>query len=334
MEPVRWGVIGATANICTRRVIAAMQACEHATIVALASRDEAAARALAERHGVSKAYGSYDALIADSEVEAVYNPLPNHLHLPWSVKAAEAGKHVLCEKPLALDAAEVEALIKTRDRTGVQIQESFMVRSHPQWLRTRDLVRAGRIGTLRAIQGTFGHTSVDPANVRNVADMGGGGIYDIGCYPITTSRFVFEDEPTRVVALVDRDPKFGVDRLASAILDFPAGQASFVCSQQTTLVERMHLLGSEGRIELRMPFDAPHQTPCQIIIDDGTIRHGASETVEVLAVADQYTIQGELYSRAIRGGTAPAIPLEDSLANMRVIDALFRSAESGGWETV
>ena len=332
MEPVRWGVIGATADIAERRVIPAMQKCEHAAIVALASRDEAAARALAERAGIAKAYGSYQGLIDDPEIEAVYNPLPNHLHLLWSVKAAEAGKHVLCEKPLALNAQEVETMIEVRDRTGKQIQESFMIRSHPQWLRTRELVRDGRIGELRVVQGTFGHMCTDPSNVRNVVDMGGGGIYDIGCYPITTSRFLFDDEPTRVVALVDRDPRFGVDRLTSAIPDFPSGQASFVCSQQLTLIERMHLIGTEGRIELHMPFDAPHEGPCRIIIDDGRFRHGASAIVETLDVADQYTIQGDLYSQAIRTGEALAIPLEDSLGNMRVIDALFRSAQSGGWE--
>ncbi len=334
MEPVRWGVIGATANIVTRRVLAAMQACEHATIVALASRDHEAARALATQYGVPRTHVSYEALVADPEIEAVYNPLPNNLHLPWSERVVEAGKHVLCEKPLGLNAAEVERLIELRDRTGMQIQESFMIRSHPQWLRTRELVREGRIGTLRAIQGTFGHMLIDPDNIRNIAEMGGGGLYDVGCYPITTSRFVFEDEPSRVVALIDRDPRFGVDRVASAILDFPAGQASFVCSQQTTLIERMHFLGAEGRIELRMPFDAPHETPCEIIIDDGSIRHGASAVVESVEVADQYTIQGELYSVAIRTGAALAIPLEDSLANMRVIDALYRSAESGAWQTV
>ncbi len=334
MEPVRWGVIGATANICTRRVIAAMQGCEHATIVALASRDEAAAQALAGQYGVPKAYGTYEALIADPEVEAVYNPLPNHLHLPWSTKAAEAGKHVLCEKPLGLSAAEVESFIEVRDRTGMQIQESFMIRSHPQWLRARELVREGRIGEMRAIQGTFCHALTDPDNIRNKAEMGGGGLYDTGCYPITTSRFMFDDEPTRVIALVDRDPGFKVDRLVSAVLDFPAGQASFVCSQQLALVERMVVLGTAGRIELRMPFDAPHETPCQIVIDDGSVRHDASASVEKLPTADQYTIQGDLYSKAIRGGGALAIPLEDSLGNMRVIDALFRSAESGAWETV
>ena len=334
MEPVRWGFIGATADVVSRRVLAAMQACEHATVVALASRDESAARALATKYGVPRSHGSYDALIADPEIEAVYIPLPNHLHLPWSQKAVEAGKHVLCEKPLGLNAAEVEKLIDLRERTGMQVQESFMIRSHPQWLRARALVREGRIGTLRAIQGIFGHRCIDPENVRNVLEMGGGGLYDTGCYPITTSRFIFDDEPSRVVALLDRDPTFGVDRVASAILDFPAGQASFVCSQQTALIERMLVLGTAGRIELRMPFDAPHQTPCELLIDDGSVRHDGSAILEAQEVADQYTIQGDLYSTAIRTGAPLAIPLEDSLANMRVIDALFRSTESGAWETV
>ena len=332
MEPVRWGFIGATADVVSRRVLAAMQACEHATVVALASRDESAARALATEYGVPRSHGSYDALIADPEIEAVYIPLPNHLHLPWSQKAVEAGKHVLCEKPLGLNAAEVEKLIDLRERTGMQIQESFMIRSHPQWLRARALVREGRIGTLRAIQGIFGHHCIDPENVRNVLEMGGGGLYDIGCYPITTSRFIFGDEPSRVVALLDRDrPSASIAWPARYSISRPA---SFVCSQQTALIERMLVLGTAGRIELRMPFDAPHQTPCELLIDDGSVRHDGSATLEAQEVADQYTIQGDLYSKAIRTGAPLAIPLEDSLANMRVIDALFRSAESGAWETV
>ena len=201
-------------------------------------------------------------------------------------------------------------------------------------MRTRELTRQGRIGTLRAIQGTFCHHLTDPGNIRNKPETGGGGLYDIGCYPITTSRFVLGTEPARAVALVERDPVLKVDRLATAILDFPGVQASFVCSQQAVSIERMTFLGTEGRIELRMPFDAPHESPCRLIIDDGSDRHDASATVETLEVADQYTIQGDLFSESIRSGAPPAVSLEDSLGNMRVIDALYRSAESGGWEAV
>ena len=223
MQPVKWGVIS-TAKIGTEKVIPAMQRGELCDIVAIASRDQARARETADGLGIPKAYGSYEELLADPEIEAIYNPLPNHMHVPWSIKAAEAGKHVLCEKPVSLTADEARTLVEARDRTGVLITEAFMVRSHPQWLRVRELIRGGRIGELRAVQGFFSYFKLDPDNIRNKADIGGGGIYDIGCYPVVGARFVFEAEPRRVVALIDRDPGMKIDRLTSAILDFGEGK--------------------------------------------------------------------------------------------------------------
>jgi predicted dehydrogenase len=333
MEPVKWGIIS-TARIGVEKVIPAMQKSRHCRIVAIASRDEGAARQTAGRLGIPKAYGSYEALLADPEIEAVYNPLPNHLHVPWSIKAAEAGKHVLCEKPIALDAAEARTLLEARERTGKLITEAFMVRSHPQWLRARELVRQGRIGTLRAIQGLFSYMLTDPTNVRNQADIGGGGIYDIGCYPIVTSRYLFGAEPTRVVALVDRDPAMRVDRLASVILDFPGGQASFCCSTQLVPYQRMQICGTKGRIEVEIPFNAPPDRPCRIYLDDGSQLGDASATEESFAICDQYAIQGDLFSEAIRGGKPPEFGLEDAVRNMQVIDAVYRSGRSGQWEPV
>src|ERR1035438_4934276 len=216
---VKWGVLGA-ASIAVRKVIPGMQAGQHSEVLAIASRDLEKGRKAAEKLGIAKTYGSYEELLADAEIEAVYVPLPNHLHVPWSIKAAEAGKHVLCEKPLSLSVAEAKTLLAVRDRTGVKIGEAFMVKTHPQWLRTRELIRAGRIGELKAVLGAFSYFNRDVANVRNVVEWGGGGIMDIGCYPIVTSRFIFGDEPTRVSALVERDPEFKTDRLASALLDF------------------------------------------------------------------------------------------------------------------
>jgi predicted dehydrogenase len=333
MQPVNWGIIS-TALIGTAKVIPAMQKSKHCRIQAIASRDLALAKKWAKELGIPKAYGSYEELLADREIEAVYNPLPNHLHVPWSIKAAEAGKHVLCEKPIALDAKEAQTLVEARDRTGKLITEAFMVRGHPQWLRARDLVREGRIGELRAIQGFFSYHLTDPANVRNMADIGGGGLYDIGCYPIVTSRFLFEAEPTRVVGLIERDPALKIDRLASAILDYPKGQASFVCSTQLVPYQRMQIFGTKGRIAVEIPFNAPPDKPCRIFVDDGSGLGDVSQKVESFPVCDQYAIQGDLFSEAIRSGKPVAFPLDDAVKNMRVIDALFRSARNNAWERV
>ena len=333
MQPVNWGIIS-TALIGTAKVIPAMQKSKHCRIQAIASRDLALAKKWAKQLGIPKAYGSYEELLADREIEAVYNPLPNHLHVPWSIKAAEAGKHVLCEKPIALDAKEAEQLVAARNRTGKLITEAFMVRGHPQWLRARELVRQGKIGELRVVQGLFTYFLTDPKNVRNMADIGGGGLYDIGCYPIVTSRFLFGAEPTRVVGLIERDPVLKIDRLASAILDFPTGQASFTCSTQLVPYQRMQILGTKGRIEVEIPFNAPPDKPCRIFVDDGSALGDASAKEEAFPVCNQYGIQGDLFSEAIRSGKPVEFPLENAVHNMRIIDAIFRSAKSGGWEAV
>jgi predicted dehydrogenase len=330
-DKVRWGVLGA-ANIAVRKVIPAMQRGEWSEVSALASRDVERAREAARSLGVRKVYGSYEELLADEEVEAVYNPLPNHLHVPWTTRAAEAGKHVLCEKPIAMSAAEARELVEVRDRTGVRIQEAFMVRTHPQWLAARELIRAGRVGELRAVSGFFSYFNRDPSNIRNRPEMGGGALLDIGCYPITVSRFVFEDEPRRCLGLVERDPEWGTDRLTSAVLDFPAGQATFTCGTQLVPYQRMQFCGTRGRIEVEIPFNAPADRPTRIFIDDGSDIFGSGvETLE-FAPCDQYTIQGDLFSHALREGTEQPIPLEDAVKNMAVIDAVFRSAESRAWE--
>lgn len=333
MKPVRWGILS-TAKIGLQKVIPAMQRAEHCDIVAIASRDLGKAQEAAEALGIPKAHGSYEELLSDPEIEAIYNPLPNHLHVPLSVQAAQAGKHVLCEKPVALTAGEAGELIKARDAAGVLIQEAFMVRYHPQWLRARELVRSGKIGQLRSIQGFFSYNNRDPHNIRNIANIGGGGLYDIGCYPITGARFLFEDEPSRVVSLIERDPEWGIDRLTSAILEFPGGHATFTCSTQLTPYQRMQILGTAGRLEIEIPFNAPVDTPCRLFADDGSMLGNQGVKVEELPVTDQYTAQGEVISRAIRNTEPLEFPLENSVWGMRIIDAVFRSAESGGWEAV
>jgi len=330
-DKVKWGVLG-VASIAIKKVIPGMQRGQWSAITAIASRDLKKAQEAASQLGIPKAYGSYEELLADAEIEAVYNPLPNHLHVPWSIKAAEAGKHVLCEKPVSLTVAEAKTLLAARERNGVRIGEAFMVKTHPQWLRTRELIRKGVIGDLRAIVGAFSYFNRDPQNVRNVAEWGGGGMLDIGCYPVTTSRFVFGEEPLRVTGLVERDPDFKTDRLASAILEFPSGQAVFTCSTQMVPYQRMQFLGTTGRIEIEIPFNAPPDRPCKIFVDDGRDVFGSGTRTETIPTCDQYTLQGDAFSLAIREGREVPVPLEDAIANMAVIEAVFRSGESGRWE--
>jgi predicted dehydrogenase len=332
MEPVRFGIIS-TARIAREKVIPAMQRGELTRIVAIASRDRARAERVARELGIPRAYGAYDELLADGEIEAVYNPLPNHLHVPITIEAASAGKHVLCEKPVALSAAEARKLIDVRERTGKLIVEAFMVRHHPQWRRARELVRSGRIGDLRLVQGTFSYTNLDPENVRNRADIGGGALYDIGCYPIVVARFLFGAEPVRVAGLIERCPDFTTDRLTSALLEFPTGHAVFACSTQLVPYQRMHAFGTRGRIEVQIPFNAPPDRPCRIFVDDGSAPGDASAVEESFPVCDQYTLQGDTFARLVRSGEPPEFPLEDAVANMRVIDAVFRAAGSGRFES-
>jgi predicted dehydrogenase len=328
---VRWGVLGA-ARIALEKVIPAMERGRFSTVLAIASRDRAKARQAARRLGVERAYGSYEELLADPDVEAVYNPLPNHLHVPWSVRAMEAGKHVLCEKPVALDRKEAALLLAARRRTGKLIQEAFMVRAHPQWLGARELVREGAIGELRAIQGFFSYTNRDPRDVRNIPEIGGGGLLDIGCYPVTLSRFLFEAEPRRVLGLIERDPDLGIDRLSSAILDFQRGQATFTVSTQLVPYQRMHILGTAGRLEVEIPFNAPRDRPSRIFLDDGSDLRGKGIRKIAFATCDQFTIQGDIFSRAILDGGPAPVPIEDAVHNMAVLDAIFRSARTGRWE--
>jgi predicted dehydrogenase len=331
-KKVKWGVLS-TAAIGVQKVLPAMQLGAWSEIAAIASRDGQKAASVAKKLRIPKAYWSYEELLADPEIEAVYNPLPNHLHVPWSIKAAEAGKHVLCEKPISLNVREAKALLHARDRTGVKIGEAFMVRTHPQWLRTRELVRSGRVGELRSISGVFSYFNRDARNIRNVLDWGGGGLYDIGCYPITTSRFIFGDEPSRVMGLVERDPEFQTDRLASVMLDFPAGQAIFTCSTQLVPYQRMQFLGTKGRIEIEIPFNAPNDRPCRIFIDDGRDVFGGGVSTETFPTCDQYTIQGDVFSRAVRGDSEVPVSIEDAIGNMAVLEAVFRSAETARWES-
>jgi predicted dehydrogenase len=330
-KKVKWGVLG-VASIATRKVIPGMQKGDWSEIAAIASRDLTRAKSAAGQLGIQKAYGSYEDLIADREIEAIYNPLPNHLHVPWSIKAAQAGKHVLCEKPVGCNVTETEELLRVRDRTGVKIGEAFMVKTHPQWLHVRKLTRNGTIGELKSIVTIFSYFNRDPENVRHKVEWGGGGLLDIGSYPITLSRWLFNEEPRRVTGALELDPDFGTDRLASGAMEFSSGHSVFTCGTQTNYFQRVELLGTTGHLAVEIPFNAPNDRPTQITVADGMALYGGKVVVEEIPTCDQYTIQGDVFSRAIRENTEVPVPLEDALGNMKVIDAIFRSAESGKWE--
>jgi len=330
-KEVKWGVIS-TANIGIQKVLPAMQLGELTNITAIASRNLEKAKETAEKLGIPRYYGSYEELLEDDEIDAIYNPLPNHLHVPWTIKCMEAGKHVLCEKPIALTTGEVRKLIEVRDKTGVKAGEAFMVRTHPQWLRILEMIKKGEIGELRAIQGFFSYFNRDPKNIRNILEVGGGSIWDIGCYPVTTSRFVFGEEPRRVISVIERDPEMKIDRLASVIMDFPSGQATFTSSTQLVRYQKMIFFGTERRIEIEIPFNAPPDRPCRIYIDDDIQGLEQAKVMEI-PTCDQYTIQGEEFSKAVLGEGDVPVPLEDALKNTAVLSAIFRSAESNSWET-
>jgi predicted dehydrogenase len=338
---LRFGVLS-TANIGLKKVIPAMQQGELTTVTAIASRDLAKAQDAASKLGIPTAYGSYEELLADPDIDAIYNPLPNQLHVPWTTKAAEAGKHVLCEKPISMTVAEAKTLLDVRARTGVKICEAFMIRSAPQWQRVRQLLDEGRIGELRAVAGVYSYFNINPANIRNQVETGGGGLYDIGCYLVQSSRFAFERQPKRVVALIDRDAQTGTDKLTSAILDFSVGDAGaetagfghavFTCSTQQIPCQKIQFLGSKGRIEIEIPFNAPIDRPTRLFIDSTGDLTFSGITMESFPTSDQYTLQGDAFARAVFENTEVPVPLEDSIGNMAVIEAIFRSGKSGQWE--
>ena len=326
MSKIRWGVLS-TSKFAQNKIIPAVKHCQHAEISAIASRNLDSAQEVTTRLGISTAYGSYEELLADANIDAIYNPMPNHLHVDWSIKALQAGKHVLCEKPIGLSSAEGQRLVDAaKQHPQLKIMEAFMYRLHPQWQRTKQLVDEGRIGQLRTIQSFFSYFNTDANNIRNKADIGGGGMMDIGCYNVSLSRFIFGAEPKRVMGIAEFDPQFQTDRLASGVLDFGNGTATFTCSTQLTPYQRVNIFGTEGRVEIEIPFNAPPDKPCRMW-------HQQGDKIEeiVFDICDQYTIEFDQFSLAVLNDTAVPTPLEDAVANMKVIEAIFESSKSGGW---
>ncbi len=327
MSTLRWGILS-TAKIAREKVIPGMQRADRCEVVALGSRDGDRALAVAEALGIPRVHGSYEALLADPEVDAVYVPLPNHLHAEWTIAAARAGKHVLCEKPIATTSAEAERMVEACAAEGVRLMEAFMYRLHPSWVAVRELVASGRIGRLRAVQSWFSYFNDDPTNIRNVAAFGGGALYDIGCYPVNLSRMLFGAEPSRVEASIERDPDTGVDVLTSGVLRFEEGVATFTCSTRVEPDQRVHVYGSEGRISVAIPFNIPSDRPTEVSVTAGGDLPVAPDT-EVLAFdpTDQYAVQAERFADAVLDGEPTPIPPEDAVANMRVIDRLFAAGD-------
>lgn len=315
------------AKIAREKVIPAMQQGTHCDVAAIASRDPERAAAAALDRGIEKSFGSYEELLEAPDIDAVYIPLPNHLHVPWAVKALDAGKHVLCEKPIGLSASEARKLAEAAETNRhLKVMEAFMYRHHPQWQRAKKIVDEGQIGDLRTINSIFAYYNDDPANVRNQADIGGGGLMDIGCYCISLARFLFGAEPRRVTGIMDVDPDLRVDRLTSGVLEFGGGTSTFTCATQLTPHQRVHIFGTTGKIEIEIPFNAPQGESTRIHVTTGD--HSA---VITLPPSDQYTIQGDLFARAVLERTPVPVPLEDAVSNMHVIDAIRESAASGTW---
>lgn len=329
---VRWGIIS-TANIGMKQVTPGIMKSPHSEVVALASREIGMAEAALVQLGLpqGRAYGTYEELLADPDVDAVYNPLPNHLHVPVTLAAARAGKHVLCEKPISITSKEAEELRSAPK--DILITEAFMVRYHPQWHRAREIVRSGELGDVHLVRGAFFYYLDDPTNVRNLADIGGGGLLDVGCYCVIAGRYFFEAEPKRVVSLVDRDPKFRTDRLASVIADFGNGrQLSFVCGTQTAGRQTVEVMGTKANLEIVIPFNAPLGQKTAITVGSGVDRDLYRR--EIIPEVDQYTAQAEAFALAVLGKQKLPYGIEDAITQMRVLDAIFRSEKSGNWEAV
>ncbi len=333
MRPVCWGVLGAS-KFAQAKAVPGMMKAPLVRVLALASRSLEKAQGAAAALGIAHAVGSYEALLQDPQIEAVYIPLPNHLHVPWTLAALAAGKHVLCEKPLALKASDLDPLLRAQASTGLCVAEAFMVRHHPQWQAAQGLVREGRIGQVRSLHCAFSYTNVDPKNIRNQAGIGGGALYDIGCYAVNTARFLLQREPQRVVACANTDPAMHIDRLTSGIMDFGDVHATFSVSTQQTSHQRVQILGTSGRIEILIPFNAPPDGECQLRVDPGQDVWGTGSETMTFPAVDQYTLQAQAFSQAVRNGGALANDLQDAYKTALTMDALFASIAGAGWVAV
>jgi predicted dehydrogenase len=326
MNKVKWGVLG-TAKIAREKVIPAMQKSTSCDVVAIASRDKDKAQKTGLNLKIAKSYGSYEELLKDTEVDAIYIPLPNNLHVEWAIKALNAGKHVLCEKPIGLTTSQARELLRaSKEKPHLKVMEAFMYRFHPQWQRAKELVDNGSIGELKIVQSFFSYYNTDKGNIRNIKNAGGGGMMDIGCYCVSFARFLFAKEPSRVLGSVEFDTDTKTDKLASGILDFATGTSTFTCSTQLTPYQRVNIIGTEGRIEIEIPVNAPPDKQTRLWL---YLKKGIEEII--FEAVDQYTLQADAFAKAILNDTAVPTSLDDAINNMKIIEAFFESAEHNAW---
>lgn len=326
---LRFGVIS-TAKIGAQQVLPAIQQSKRARVTAVASRDSKKAAKLAKSLGAPLSFGSYEELLASDDIDAVYIPLPTSHHVEWTLKAAAAGKHVLCEKPISLKATDIKKLIKARDKHDVVVSEAFMVTYHPQWLKVKELIKGGKIGKLRHVQGAFAYYNTDANNMRNRPELGGGALPDIGVYPTVATRFVTDLEPKRVQANVTFDSTFKTDSYSSIKAEFDSFELSFYVSTQMALRQNMVFHGTKGFIEINAPFNSNiyEGSTVQLHNDD----HSETKTFNFLNI-NQYTLQADAFAQAVKskkGKKNGVFSLEDSLLNQRMIDAVYASGKAGG----
>jgi predicted dehydrogenase len=329
MKKIRWGVLS-TAKIGREKVIPALQKCQYGQVDAICSRDIEQAKKIAALLNIGKAYGSYEALLADKEIDAIYIPLPNHLHVVWAIQAMIAGKHVLCEKPIGLSSADAKTLLNAAQIfSHLKVMEAFMYRYHPQWLFAREAILENKIGELKTVQSFFTYYNVDPNNIRNKVEVGGGAMMDIGCYCVSLSRLLFGGEPKSVMGIVERDPVMQTDRMSSGILQFTNGTATFTCSTQLMPFQRVNILGTTGRIEIEVPFNILPDQKAKVTV----FTPSGSQEIFFDAV-DQYTIQADQFAQAIINDSPVPYGLEDAVNNMKVIEAVFESANDKCWKDI
>ncbi|HBF30002.1 Gfo/Idh/MocA family oxidoreductase [Rhizobium sp.] len=327
---LRFGILS-TAKIGRELVVPAIQDADNAVVTAIASRDLTKARTLADRFSVPHAFGSYEEMLASDLIDAVYIPLPTAQHVEWTIKAADAGKHVLCEKPISLKADEIDSLIAARDRNKVLVSEAFMVTYTPVWQKVRELLREGAIGRLRHVQGAFTYFNRDPGNMRNIPALGGGALPDIGVYPTITTRFATGQEPVRVQAVTERDAEFGTDIYSSVKADFGSFDMSFYIATQMASRQIMVFHGEEGFIEVKSPFNADRWGAEEVELSNQS--HGQSQIFR-FPDSRQYRREIEAFAKAAAGEAVEVVTLENSKANQRFIDAIYRASEKDGWEAV
>ncbi|WP_319415626.1 Gfo/Idh/MocA family oxidoreductase [Marispirochaeta aestuarii] len=328
MSELTWGVLSVSGHY-RQRIQLPLRDSSLVKVAAIASRSRERAEAAAAEFGIPKAFASYEDLLADPEIRAVYIPLPNSMHAEWVRKAADAGKHILCEKPFTMNADETAAAVEYARSRGVKVMEAFMYRLHPQWKRVRDLVKVGEIGDVHGVNVFFSYNNQDPSNIRNRKEVGGGALYDIGCYAVSSSRFILDREPERVVSRIVRDPDFGTDILTSAIMDFGGPRATFTVGTQSAPFQRVDVLGSKGSLTVHLPFNMYPDVPAKITV---TTSIGSRDIL--FPVRDQYAELFEQFSLAVLEDRPVPTPPQDAVENQKVLDAIFRSAETGQWETV